>query len=150
MNLSSLHLIEHPEGGRFREVYRSTQQLNLPDGRTRTALTHIYFHLGREEVSKFHRVEQEEVWNLYRGGPLRLWMLDEKTHAVENILLDAEQLNCCAVIPAGIWQAAEPLGSEVLVGCSVAPGFEFEDFQLIDPDSPLAETARTEGLEKFL
>lgn len=150
MNLDHLQLIEHPEGGRFREVYRSPDHLTLPDGRTRSALTHIYFHLAAHEVSRFHRVEQEEVWNLYQGGPLKLWQLNEKTGDCTETVLDAKKLNCCTVIPSGIWQAAEPLGQDVLVGCSVAPGFEFEDFQLIQTNTPLADTIRSQGLERFL
>ena len=150
MNLDSLRLMEHPEGGRFREVYRSTRNVTLEDARTRSSLTHIYFHLQQGEVSKFHRVEQEEVWNLYQGGPLRLWMLEEETGTLSETVLDAKTLTHCAVIPAGIWQAAEPLDGEVLVGCSVAPGFEFADFQLISQEGPLADTARKHNLERFL
>ncbi len=150
MNLDALTLLEHPEGGRFQEVYRSPLKVQLQDGRTRTSLTHIYFHLSQHEVSKFHRVEQEEVWNLYQGGPLRLWMLDEQTHTLTHTELDATTLSCCAVVPAGIWQAAEPLGSDVLVGCSVAPGFEFEDFQLIHQDGELADVVRSHHLERLI
>ena len=61
-------LLEHPEGGRFREVYRSTDQVRADDGRLRSALTHIYFELNAGEVSRFHKVESDEVWNLYEGS----------------------------------------------------------------------------------
>ena len=124
------NLSPHPEGGRYREVYRSAQPVTVPEGASRSALTHIYFQLEPGEFSRFHRVASDEVWNLYRGAVrLHLW----KGTAIESVELSA-QGNCfCTVVPAGVWQAAEPLGGPVLVGCSVAPGFEFEDFEMIDP-----------------
>ena len=148
MNIDDLQLTEHPEGGRFREVHRSPTSLSLPDGRERSALTHIYFHLAEGEVSTFHRVEQEEVWNLYTGN-LRLWLLNPASGQIDSVILSKEENNFCHVIPAGIWQAAEPLDGEALVGCSVAPGFDFADFTLMDEKDPLVGTIRKEGLERF-
>lgn len=150
MNVNGLELLEHPEGGRFREVHRSDVSLTLPDGRERSALTHIYFHLAAGEVSAFHRVEQEEVWNLYQGAGLRLWLADESTRTVESVTLGAEETRFCHVVPAGVWQAAEPLDGDILAGCSVAPGFDFADFQLLQPVHPLAETLRDAKLDHFI
>ncbi len=129
------NLIEHPEGGRFREVFRSARIVTNEQGGNRSALTHIYYSLEPGEVSRFHKVAADEVWNLYRGMALHLYLWSGTTKPPVLITL-SEEANCfCQVVPAGIWQAAEPLSESVLVGCSVAPGFEFEDFELIKPDS---------------
>ena len=119
--MKAIGLADHPEGGRFREVFRSVRTVSIPNGVTRSALTHIYFALQPGEVSRFHKVASDEVWNLYQGT---------------GIHFD----NCfCHVVPAGIWQAAEPISEPVLVGCSVAPGFEFSDFKMMDPNCAEAE-----------
>lgn len=140
---------EHPEGGRFREVFRSSIPVHREDQPERTACTHIYFHLRAGEVSRFHKVEQEEIWNLYTGG-LRLWIYDENTGSLEEHLLSPEKNCFCTVVPAGAWQAAEPLTEEVLVGCTVAPGFDFEDFELIQENTDCVHILRNLGLERFL
>lgn len=132
-------LIEHPEGGRYREVFRSARTVATPDGRRRSALTHIYFSLDPGEVSRFHRVASDEIWNLYRGAGLRLYVWDGTRTAPECVVLSPHQDCYCHVVPAGSWQAAEPMAGTVLAGCSVAPGFEFADFTLIEPVSAEAE-----------
>lgn len=132
-------LLEHPEGGRYLEVYRSANTVATAD-KTRTALTHIYFSLEPHEVSRFHRVSNDEVWNLYQGEGLYLYQWDGRSSGIKAIELSVKSMNFCHVIPAGYWQAAVPIKDRVLVGCSVAPGFEFEDFTLIDPKSPVAKT----------
>jgi predicted cupin superfamily sugar epimerase len=80
-------------------------------------------------------VTADEVWNLYRGTGLHLYLWDGTENRPECITLSAESNCFCYVVPAGMWQAAEPIADGVLVGCSVAPGFEFADFTLIDPAS---------------
>lgn len=132
-------LIEHPEGGRFREVFRSAHTITRQDGTTRSALTHIYFSLKPGEVSRFHKVTSDEVWNLYQGKGMELWLWDGSDAAPECIILSASANCFCHVVPANIWQAARPLSDDVLVGCSVAPGFEFSDFKLMVPGSKSAE-----------
>lgn len=124
-------LAPHPEGGRFREVFRSALSLHLADGRTRAALTHIYFELQPGEFSGFHKVNSDEVWNLYRGDGVRLLQWDGASDHIETIELSAATENYCHIVPAGSWQAAAAIGSAVLVGCSVAPGFDFEDFAML-------------------
>lgn len=136
-------LIEHPEGGRFREVFRSEAVVRTADNQSRAALTHIYFSLNPGEVSRFHKVESDEVWNLYRGSGLKLYTWAEGDSEPVCTLLSAGNDQFCHVVPAGVWQAAEPVSDTVLVGCSVGPGFEFEDFELIDPDSDLAGQLRS-------
>jgi uncharacterized protein len=125
-------LLSHPEGGAFREIFRSPLLVNSADGRERSALTHIYFRLRAGEVSRFHRVASDEIWNRYQGS-LRLWLWDGNDSAPRAVILDEASAHFCEVVPAGCWQAAEPLSEEVLVGCSVAPGFDYADFELMHP-----------------
>jgi predicted cupin superfamily sugar epimerase len=148
MNLEELKLTPHPEGGRFRELYRSPDTVTLTDGRARAAMTHIYFHLAAGEVSRFHRVEQDEVWNLYSGS-VRLHMFSGNGEYTQITLSEAVN-TFCAVIPATTWQAAEPLDGDCLAGCTVAPGFDFADFQMITADHSLCPVIRGRGLERFL
>jgi len=131
--MKPIDLMEHPEGGRFREVFRSDATVTTAGGDSRSALTHIYFSLSRGEVSRFHRVSSDEVWNLYRGEGIRLYIWDGSDSLPVCIELSKAGNTFCHVVPAGAWQAAEPIGADVLVGCSVGPGFEFDDFELIDP-----------------
>jgi uncharacterized protein len=133
--MKPLNLIEHPEGGRFLEVFRSAHIVTSPNGTTRSALSHIYFSLRPGEVSRFHKVNSDEVWNLYQGAGLILYIWDGTTTPPERAILSADNNCFCRVVPAGMWQAAEPITDACLVGCSVAPGFEFSDFTLIDSDS---------------
>ena len=133
--MKPIDFTEHPEGGRFREVFRSAKTISTSQGNIRSALTHIYFSLNPDERSRFHKVSSDEVWNLYQGTGLRLYTWDGSNTPPECITLSSGSNIFCHVIPAGIWQAAEPISDAVLAGCSVAPGFEFSDFTLIDPDS---------------
>jgi len=122
-----LDLKPHPEGGYFRESFRDARQV---DGRA--ASTAIYFLLARGERSHWHRVDVVEVWHWYAGAPLALEMSPPPGH-VERVILGCD-LNGGerpqAVVPAHAWQAAQTLGDWTLVGCTVAPGFEFAGFEL--------------------
>ncbi|GIG86775.1 cupin domain-containing protein [Plantactinospora endophytica] len=133
-----LDLAPHPEGGWFRETWRSTHAFT-PQGYAgpRAAATAIYFLLYPGERSRWHVVRSDELWLWHSGGPLRLWLGGSAevpgTEPTEVRLGpdvpagEAPQ----AVIPGGVWQAAEPAGGQpVLVSCVVAPGFDFADFQL--------------------
>ncbi|MFC5050084.1 cupin domain-containing protein [Rubritalea spongiae] len=121
----------HPEGGKYKEVFRSIHKIDCPNLGKRSALTHIYFQLDKGEVSAFHKVSSEEVWNLYRGEGLRLYQWDGESDEVSIIELSVQKNQFCHVVPTHHWQAVEPLDDIVLVGCSVAPGFEFNDFTLM-------------------
>ena len=136
--MKPVNLVEHPEGGRFLEVFRSGQIVTRADGSKRPALTHIYFSLEKHEVSRFHRVSSDEVWNLYRGDGVYLYTWDGTESPPTRTELSPSQNRFCYVVPAGIWQAAAPLKGEVLVGCSVGPGFDFADFAMLEPDSGVA------------
>ena len=129
-------LIEHPEGGRYKEVYRSEMKVTEGD-RQRDVLTHIYFSLNADEVSRFHKVTSDEVWNIYEGNGVLLYLWDKST--MQCIELSSEKREYCYVVKAGLWQATAPISSKVLVGCSVAPGFEFEDFELIETGGDIAQ-----------
>ena len=144
------HLTKHPEGGKFQEVFRSKARVQSADGRERSALTHIYFELQPGERSRFHKVTSDEVWNLYRGEGIRLYTWDGTETPPECITLSADQNQYCAVIPAGVWQAAEPIADAVLVGCSVAPGFEFEDFTMLEPDTATPEAQGLRAIDPSL
>jgi len=137
--MKSIDLIEHPEGGRYLEIFRSLHTVSKHDGTTRSALTHIYFSLKPGEVSRFHMVASDEVWNLYQGKGIKLYTWDG-AHSPPECTTLSSVTNCfCHVVPAGVWQAAEPVSDTVLMGCSVAPGFEFLDFKLMDKNSEEAK-----------
>ena len=144
-------LAHHPEGGRFREVYRSGDRLHVPGRGERSALTHIYFALASGEVSHFHRVAADEIWNLYRGEGVYLFQWDGAA-GLQRIKLSAETDTYCHVVPAHTWQAAAPVGDSVLVGCSVAPGFAFEDFELLrdHPEAAAALLQAQPGMARFV
>ncbi|MCG8473354.1 MAG: cupin domain-containing protein [Desulfobacterales bacterium] len=132
------NLMEHPEGGRFKEVFRSCEKVKTERGE-RSALTHIYFSLNEGEMSRFHKVVSDEVWNLYQGEGLIIYTWDESNTQPQRTILSADKNRFCHVVPAGIWQAAISLFGRVLVGCSVGPGFEFDDFTLMEPGSHEAQ-----------
>lgn len=121
--IEALKLQPHPEGGFYRETFRSTQRVTLADGRMRTAGTAIFYLLPEGAFSAFHRIPACEVWHHYDGGALLLHQL-----GVGTVRLDEK--NPQAFVRAGAWQAAEPEAGPVLCGCTVSPGFEFEDFEL--------------------
>lgn len=126
-------LLPHPEGGFFRESYRSPEALSLPRG-SRSASTAIYFLLPEGSVSKLHRIQSDEVWHFYLGGPLRLTELHPDGGRREVVLgQDVKKGQLLQhVVSAGVWFGAAPeKGSAYsFVGCTVAPGFDFADFEL--------------------
>lgn len=134
------HLIErldlkaHPEGGFFREVFRSAASVAPADERgSRSALTTIYYLLDQAAHSRWHRVSSDEVWHFYEGDPLELFCIAPDLSMLERTVLGpiSEVSRPVHVIPASAWQAARSLGSYTLAGCSVAPGFDFADFELL-------------------
>jgi predicted cupin superfamily sugar epimerase len=135
--------IEHPEGGRFQEVFRSSARVTTSSGQNRSAITHIYFSLNQGEVSRFHKVSSDEIWSLYKGSGIRIYTWDGTENMPTCTELSAKANVFCHVVPAGEWQAAEPIGESALVGCSVGPGFEFDDFQLMDPASDEARALQS-------
>ncbi len=131
--IEQLGLEPHPEGGYFREVFRSAATVQPDDDRSeRSALTTIYFLLLKGQVSAWHRVRSDEVWHFCEGDPLELTWIDVEAKDVGTFRLGpvAEDQAPVAVIPAGWWQSARTLGAYTLVGCTVGPGFEYEDWEL--------------------
>ncbi len=123
-----LGLRPHPEGGHYREVFRSPRTVQPADGRPpRCALTTIDFLLAAGQFSAWHRVHSDEVWHLLEGGPLRLWTMPPALDSVESFELHAGG-SLRHVVEAGSWQAAEPLGEYAYAGATVGPGFDFADF----------------------
>jgi predicted cupin superfamily sugar epimerase len=139
--IDKLRLSRHVEGGAFREVYRSDlvlQRKSLPlffQG-DRNAATHIYFLLRQDEFSAFHRIAADELWHFYAGDPLLVYEIMHNgrlvTHRLGNDPEKGESFH--AVIRAGNWFASAPAegGEYALAGCTVAPGFDFADFELAD------------------
>lgn len=135
----ALDLAAHPEGGWYRETWRSAVTVSPPGyGGLRATATGIYYLLGAGEESCWHRVASDEVWLWHRGGPLRLQLAgrrDRPERAVRVLLLgpDVEQGQLPqAVVPAGHWQSARPAADQdVLVSCIVSPGFDFADFSTL-------------------
>ena len=126
-----LELQPHPEGGHFCQTFRDTQ---LVDGK-RPASTAIYFLLVHGEHSHWHRVNAAEGWHWYAGAPLRLAIVED---GKERIVTLGADLNAGqrpqAIVPAHAWQSADTLGDWTLVGCTVAPGFVWEGFELAPKD----------------
>lgn len=143
--VSTLGLVPHPEGGYYGEVFRAPATVRPEDGRpARPALTTIYFLLTARQHSRFHRLASDEVWHFYEGDPLDLFCVDATLTDARTLRLgpvggDAAPVR---VIPAGSWQAARTRGAYTLVGCTVAPGFVFEDFAFLHEDAERAETLR--------
>jgi len=123
-----LKLKPHPEGGHFGETFRDTTAIG-----GRSVSTAIYFLLARDERSHWHRVDAAEVWHYYAGAPLKLEIADTDHGPIRRLRLgtDFSAGECPqAVVPRQAWQAAESLGDWTLVGCTVAPGFEFAGFEV--------------------
>ncbi|MEO8388841.1 MAG: cupin domain-containing protein [Polaromonas sp.] len=149
--IEQLKLEPHPEGGWYREVFRSACTVIPQDGRpARNALTSIYFLLEAGNHSRWHRVLSDEVWIHLEGAPLTLWTAEIPSKQLHQAWLspvarpDAPHTGSqCGepqqVVRAGLWQAAQPDPDDThaftLVACAVAPGFDFLDFQLMRPDS---------------
>ena len=128
--IERLDLKPHPEGGYYRETFRDSRTI---DG-GRAASTAIYFLLARDQKSHWHRVDAVEIWHYHAGDPLILRIADdngERAIRLGSDLTASEQPQ--AIVPAHAWQAAETTGDWTLVGCTVAPGFDFAKFELAPP-----------------
>lgn len=124
-----LGLQPHPEGGHYRETYRAPAATG-----ERAAVTLIYFLLQAGELSAWHRVDAVEIWHWYAGAPLLLTLSEGQGRRDLPLGPDfAAGQEPQRVVPAGAWQTARSLGDWTLVGCSVAPAFEFAGFELAPP-----------------
>ncbi len=141
--VEQLELTEHPEGGFYKETYRSAGSIPqdvLGDIFTgeRNYSTGIYFLLTTGNFSAFHRIRQDEMWHFYEGDPLIIHMIDQAgKYSTQEIGLNLHRNQLPQfVVPKNIWFASEVLenGTYSLVGCTVSPGFDFEDFELAKRD----------------
>jgi len=149
----------HPEGGFFAETYRSPETISaeaLPPrfSGARPFGTAIYFLLEGHHFSALHRIQSDEIWHFYAGNPLDVFVLSE-TGGLETIRLgqnpEAGEV-FQATVPAGRWFGAKPVSAEgyALVGCTVAPGFDFQEFELADRAALLAQFPQHEALVETL
>lgn len=146
--IEQLQLQPHPEGGWYREVFRSAGHVTPQDGRpSRSALTSIYFLLEAAQHSRWHRVLSDEVWVHLEGAPLELWTWDAADSRLHGEVLGPVSAATLPqhVVAAGLWQAAHPQGGDAsagftLVACMVGPGFDFADFQMMAPDGSEARS----------
>lgn len=146
--IEKLNLIPHPEGGFFKEVYRSGDIINnrgLPDkyDSERTAGTSIYFLLKGSQFSSWHKLKSDEIWHFYDGCSIRIYIIDNNKNLTSVILgneIEKDEL-FQFTIKAGNWFAAQPVDPDSfsLIGCTVSPGFEFEDFELGEREKLIAE-----------
>ena len=130
--IENLGLMPHPEGGWYREVYRSTRQVGREHA-ARSALTTIYYLLERGQVSRWHVVDADEAWHFYAGAPLELFAYHPGSRELVRQVLSAPGSGGqpVAVVAADLWQAARCLGDYSLLGCTVGPGFEYSGFRLV-------------------
>ncbi len=147
-------LLPHPEGGYYRETYRSGGIFNelssdgvFPNGRNYCTL--IYFMLTSESFSAFHRIKSDEIWHFYYGSPVEIFFFENgklQTFTLGSDINNGQEFQC--VVPAGSWFAARVKDEDAfsLVGCSVSPGFSFEDFELANRDDLLKQYPEYEAI----
>src|SRR6202163_4412619 len=129
--IARLDLQPHPEGGHYRETFRDPRL----DASGRSASTAIYFLLARGERSHWHRIDAVEAWHYYAGSALILQIADDSGQRSIRLGPDLAAGEVPqAIVPAQAWQAAESTGDWTLVGCTVAPGFDFAKFELAEPE----------------
>lgn len=142
---NELDLKTHPEGGYYSEIHRSEAQVQH-NGKPRAAMTSIYFLLTQGQVSRWHVVDAEEAWHYYEGDPIELYVMPPDFSKVEKISLgvfDSNGTKPVHVVPSGWWQASRTSAEYSLCGCTVAPGFEFSGFRMLN------ETEQTAVKQKF-
>ena len=133
--INHLNLQPHPEGGFYKEVFRSQQQVNRAGSAALLqACTSIYYLLEGNDYSGFHRIQSDEVWYFHKGVPLHIHVINTDGNPEVWELSDLPSGNLSLVVPAGLWFAAEIPSKEgyTLVSCAVAPGFEFSEFEMAD------------------
>ncbi len=157
--INKLNLQAHPEGGYFTETYRSADTIDsdaLPqsfDG-DRNISTAIYFLLEGHQFSAFHRIKSDELWHFYTGIPLLVYIIhpdgELETLKIGNDLDD--DCNFQGIVKAGCWFASRPINEQgfSLVGCTVAPGFDFSDFEMADGDLIKQFPQHSELISKLL
>lgn len=141
--IAALRLAPHPEGGYYRRIHASRVEVTCA-GRVRPAMTAIQFLLRQGQCSRWHRVDADEGWHWREGGPLKLQVFDPQEDALRTLELGPHATGL-AVVPAGHWQRAWTEAAYVLVDCTVAPGFVWEGFALLDAAPEIAERLHALG-----
>lgn len=139
--VENLNLLPHPEGGFYKETYRSDLEIDLqnlnPDWNGKRSLcTGIYFLLENKNFSAFHKIKSDELWHFYAGDPITIHMIDHQgNYSVQDVGNDVENGELLQyLVPANTWFASEVKDnrSYALVGCTVSFGFDFNDFEMAD------------------
>ncbi|MBL7993907.1 cupin domain-containing protein [bacterium] len=129
--ISILQLQPHPEGGAFRETYRSPIKAQTKNDRS--VCTSIYFLIRQRQTTAWHRVKSDEIYHFYFGAPIELSLISPEGHFSKHILgtnvKNGERPQL--IVSADHWQSARSLGEFTLIGCTVSPGFDFLDFEMI-------------------
>jgi len=147
--IKHLNLQPHPEGGWYREVFRSANQVTrLNSAAAKQACTSIYYLLEEADFSGFHRIASDELWYFHKGEPLLIHAIDENGHYTAHELSDQPAGNLSVAITAGIWFASEIPSKKgfTLVSCAVAPGFEFSEFEMGEKNELIAFYPEHAGL----
>ncbi|MDR1004838.1 MAG: cupin domain-containing protein [Prevotellaceae bacterium] len=131
--IRELEMQPHPEGGYYKETYRSVETLTTDDGRTRNLCTAIYYLMCDDNISHLHRIKSDEIWLFHQGDPVEMILIEGnrlRTVSLGNNLPTGERPQ--VVAPAGSWFGARIKGGKghALVSCTVSPGFVFQDFEL--------------------
>jgi predicted cupin superfamily sugar epimerase len=157
--IQQYNLQPHPEGGWYKETYKSHELIPadaLPKrfGGNRVFSTAIYFLLEHGNFSAFHRIKSDECWHFYAGDPLRVYVLQPNGHLdsinLGNDIFQGQQFQY--IVPANCWFASRPLpgSSFCFVGCTVAPGFDFADFEMADAASLIVKYPQYQNIIKEL
>lgn len=153
--IAILALAPHPEGGWFREVYRATESIDpaaLPARfeAPRSMSTAVYYLLEQGQCSRLHRIRSDELWHFYDGDPLTVWWIDPAGELATFRLgrSGEDGTRPLGVVPAGAWfgAAVDAPGTFALVGCTVAPGFDYADFEIADRGALMAAHPRHRAL----
>lgn len=135
--ITHLQLLPHPEGGFYKEVFRSeTEVMRPPSLLPKRACTSIYYLLEGEDFSGFHRIASDEIWYFHKGLPLHIHVINGNGEHMILELSDEATGSLSVVVKAGLWFAAEIPSKNgfALVSCAVAPGFEFDEFEMADKE----------------
>ena len=155
--INTLNLEPHPEGGFFSEFYRSDGTIKTENGKfpdSRCYSTSIYYLLGSEDISKFHRIKSDEIWHHYEGSSITIHLIFQdgqyKTHSLGKDLKNGQMPQ--HVVPGGTWfgVTVDDPDCFALCGCTVAPGFEFRDFEMAERDVMLKKYPEHESIIKKL
>ncbi|AYL96128.1 cupin domain-containing protein [Mucilaginibacter celer] len=135
--IQTLNLLPHPEGGHYKETFRSGQEVSrVGAADVKQACTSIYYLLENNDFSGFHRIASDEIWYFHKGAPLLIHVIDLDGNLTSHELSDLDTGSFSVMVKAGLWFAAEIKTGEgfTLVSCAVAPGFDFSEFEMAKRD----------------